>query len=105
MPVVDVVLDPVVPGERRRADPNPHGTPTASPDHTAVRGLLAGLALMAATFAALFAADPSRAHFIADTVRRVAAPAASSSARAPVVPSAAAPSAAVSAAPPIAPAQ
>jgi murein DD-endopeptidase MepM/ murein hydrolase activator NlpD len=104
MPVLDVVLDPVRPGEIRRADPNPHGTP--SPERTAVRGLVAGLVLMAATFVALFAADPSRGRFIAESVRRFASPATSSSTRAPVLASAATSTPpAVSAAPPITPPQ
>jgi murein DD-endopeptidase MepM/ murein hydrolase activator NlpD len=70
-----------------------------------VRGLAAGLALITAAFIALFAADPSRGRFIVSSVRRVAAPATSSSAHAPALASASASAAPAVLAPPIAPPQ
>jgi murein DD-endopeptidase MepM/ murein hydrolase activator NlpD len=105
MPVLDVVLDPVQPGELGRTDRNPHGLPLPSPERTAVRGLVAGLAVITAAFVALFVADPSRGRFIVSSVRRVAIPATSTSARATVVASASASAPVVNATPPIAPPQ
>jgi murein DD-endopeptidase MepM/ murein hydrolase activator NlpD len=82
MPDIDVVLDPVRPGDGRRADPNPHGIQAdASPERVAVRGLVIGLVAIAATFVALFAADPSRARFLFASFRRGAPPATPESAR------------------------
>jgi murein DD-endopeptidase MepM/ murein hydrolase activator NlpD len=105
MPVLDVVLDPVGPGETGRTDQNPHGIPAPSPERTAVRGLAAGLAVITAAFVALFAADPSRGRFILSSVRRVASPAASTSAHAPTATSASASVAPASVAPAIPPPQ
>jgi murein DD-endopeptidase MepM/ murein hydrolase activator NlpD len=60
IPVLDVVLDPRAPGDAAGSGARSGKRPALSPERTAVYGLVAGLVLMAATFAALIGSDGAR---------------------------------------------
>jgi murein DD-endopeptidase MepM/ murein hydrolase activator NlpD len=67
--VLDVVLDPRAPGDASSAARSGK-RPALSPERTAVYGLVAGLVLMAATFAVLIGSDQARVRTLIDSVAR-----------------------------------
>jgi murein DD-endopeptidase MepM/ murein hydrolase activator NlpD len=70
IPVLDVVLDPRAPGEPSGGASRPAARAALSPERTAVYGLVAGLVLISAMFAALIGSEEGRARALLDSFSR-----------------------------------